>query len=145
MIKDLDKVLFIEPTRSIEHASKVHEVNETYTTTKRPNELIEETCLNNWSTLAGKREAVLNKTGYKRRPPLPLDIEKQIIAFPTHGLTHFDLNWIFIQHIAYIKDQTITFTNGYTHTFQNLSEYELKRQYERAKTVFVMLKMEGRN
>src|SRR5699024_7047556 len=86
---------------------------------KTPIELIETACQNEWSTYEGRRKAVIHHTKFKRKVPIPINIEKEMYFFPTLAPTNIHNIWIAYRHIQDIKQHqsnpaksTIIFVNG---------------------------------
>lgn len=105
-----------------------------------PLQLIKEACLkHDWTTYEGRRQAVIHHTKYKRKVPIPIHMEKQIVAFPTHSPKDFNCIWIFSNNLLSInnhseKDKTvITFRNGRI-LLVNVSPHIIQKQHERALT-----------
>lgn len=124
------------PARKIEYNSVVIEGGNTYYIKKTPFQLMKAACLAHWSSYEGRRKAVLKKTNYLRKVPIPISITKQIYAFPTHSPTQFDCNWIFFNHILKItkckdtNDTIVTFKN-FRQLRINVSRHSLETQFHR--------------
>ncbi|WP_067729110.1 competence protein ComK [Oceanobacillus damuensis] len=87
-----------------------------------PMQLIQAACLEYGATYEGRKQAVIHKTGFQRKIPLPIDAGKNIYVFPTHATNDPDCSWIFATHVRNINPTThlaekapsskITFSNG---------------------------------
>jgi competence protein ComK len=105
------------PTRNTDYYTIVHELQQTIYVKKTPFEIIQSACLQNYSSYAGRRDAVIHHTGYTRKVPIPIDFERSIIAFPTLSPTNFDCVWIFYRHIE--RFTSIQKNKGTFITFRN--------------------------
>lgn len=134
-----EKTILIEPAKAIDVASYVHESNSKYAVSKTPHELINYACIIYWSTYEGRRNATMSQTYFKRLVPIPINPAKKIIAIPTHSPNNYNNHWIFLSHVSHITDQTIYFKNNFSHTFKDISNYQLNKQLERATHLYFML------
>jgi len=125
------------PAKQIEYQTTVIETNNILRINKTPLQIIKDACISNWSSYEGRRRAVIHHTKYKHKVPIPIHIEKQICAFPTHSPTHFDCKWIFSNHILQLKKCTtscrsvVEFTNN-RQLKVNVSPYILEKQFQRS-------------
>lgn len=104
-----------------------------------PTKIIKAACIGGFSTYDGRRQAISFHTGSKQKVPIPINPRDNIFAFPTHSPESFECNWIFYNHVRYIKtvnppsenrQSIIEFKNGQQITL-NESHYILKKQMER--------------
>lgn len=98
--------------------------------------LIQTSCLENYSTYEGRKQAMIYHTSFKRK--VPILIGPNQIMFPTHAVNHIDCSWISSQHIYDItphspdsKSSIVLFMNG-TEITLPVSTYILKSQMQRA-------------
>src|SRR5699024_12209027 len=75
----------ILPAKQIEYHAVVTEGNQTVFVRQTPLELVKAACLANWCTYEGRRQAVMHHTGFKQKVPIPISINHEIFAFPTHA------------------------------------------------------------
>lgn len=126
----------LKPAKMIEYDTIVIETEHIYNVRQTPDLLIKKACIDNWSTYEGRRDAVIYKTNFKRKVPIPINRNKQIYAFPTHATKDLDCHWIFCGHILHIiEDQKtnssiIHFKNGSVLPI-NVSTHTLRKQYQR--------------
>lgn len=131
-----EQTIALCPVKEMDYDTLVIEKHETYKVKKTPLQLIKKACIANWSTYEGKRQAVIHHTNFRHKVPIPIDLEKNIFAFPTHSPSAFECHWIFFSHIAHIHkteqpNQTlITFKNKKQLSL-SISHYIFKKQYER--------------
>lgn len=132
-----EHTMVLKPAKMIEYDTVVMETEQIYNVRQTPDLLIKKACIDNWSTYKGRRDAVIYKTNFKRKVPIPIDRSKQIYAFPTHATKNLDCHWIFCGHILQItEDQEtnrsiINFNNGLALPI-NVSTHTLRQQYQRA-------------
>ncbi|MFA1822762.1 competence protein ComK [Virgibacillus oceani] len=139
-----EQTIALCPAKEMDHDTIVLEQAATYRVRKTPMQLIKEACIANWSTYEGKRQAVIHHTKFRKKVPIPINLEKNIFTFPTHATSDFDCHWIFFHHIAHIHKQqnqtVITFKNNKQLPLP-LSHYIFKKQYER--TLSCMIEVKG--
>ncbi|MEI3613596.1 competence protein ComK [Pseudogracilibacillus sp. SO30301A] len=110
--------LALLPARQIEFESIVIETDQIIKVRKTQLELIDETCHIECCTYEGRRNAVIHHTNFKRKVPIPINIQKGIYFFPTHSPSDINNKWISYQHIYKIKESScpsksnIIFNNG---------------------------------
>lgn len=131
-----EKTIAIFPAKQIDYQSIAIEKDTTKQIQQTPIEIMHQSCLTYWSSFEGRREAVMTHTGYKEKVPIPINIHKEIIAIPTHGLRHIDCSWLMLNHILHYerngnKKTTITFTNKKSTTL-NISIRSFQSQFKRA-------------
>lgn len=134
-----DKTIAIVPAKQIEFDSIVVESEGVHYIRQTPQQIIEASCIHNWSDYEGRRNAVIHHTGFKEKVPIPIHPNKGIVAFPTHAIKHIDCCWLIPQHILRIdtlKDDPkyktiVTFTNRKSLRL-DVSIRSLKSQSERA-------------
>lgn len=105
-----------------------------------PLEIIKTTCLHHGSSYDGRRKAVMYKTGFKKKTPIPIRPSKNIYCFPTHSPTDFKCSWILYNHIATWKQfqsvkksatkSVITFKNSIELQI-DVSPFILEKQMQR--------------
>lgn len=114
------------------HQAKVIELDHIYYVDQSPIEIIKQNCLLNGSDYNGRRAAVKYHLGYSRKSPIA--ISKNLHAFPTHAVTHYDCIWLFSKQISYIKQlpplSKIIFKNNYILKLP-ISEHILNKQHLR--------------
>lgn len=72
---------------------------------KTPLEIIEKGCLDHFITFEGRKKAITHNTGWTRKVPIPISMDKHITAFPTHALKNENCCWLFYHHIdAIVED-----------------------------------------
>ncbi|WP_158634035.1 competence protein ComK [Radiobacillus deserti] len=109
---------------------------------KTPLELIEHACIQGWSTLTGRRKAILKRTGFSHKVPILLDEAKEIITFPSKSPKSDKCSWIFYHHVSFVQKiskqrnnkeylTTIVFKDGQTLEMKE-SSYILERQLFRS-------------
>ncbi|WP_042147880.1 competence protein ComK [Paucisalibacillus sp. EB02] len=113
------------------------EVNQTLHITKTPFEIIKRGCLDNFSSLEGRRESVTHLTGFKRKAPIPISVYRNIFVFPTHAVLDWECCWLFYQHVESIVkkklDDTqsiVIFKNG-TEVIVEVPKRELIKQLDK--------------
>lgn len=87
------------PAKSIDFQTIVLENNRKLYVRRTPFEIIKDSCLQNWSTYEGRKQATIHRTGFKEKVPIPINPLDAIIALPTHGLRHHNCSWIMLEHI----------------------------------------------
>ncbi|MUK87435.1 competence protein [Ornithinibacillus sp. L9] len=98
-----DQTTALLPARNQEYFTDVLARNQTLHITKTPLEIIKETCIQQFSSYTGIREAVMHQIGYKRKVPIPINPFQNIYAFPTLSPNDPDCVWLFYHHIHQIK------------------------------------------
>src|SRR5699024_7769636 len=87
------QTMILAPAKMIEYSTKVIEETATIYTEATAKQLINKACLNRWTTYEGRRAAVKKHTNMRRKVPIPICPEENIIFFPTHAVHHFDNQW----------------------------------------------------
>ncbi len=82
------------PAKQIEYGTTIIDYGETIRERATPFSIIKESCLAYWSDYDGRRNAVIEKLGYKQKTPIPLSIYHKLCLFPTHSPLHIDNCWI---------------------------------------------------
>lgn len=128
----------IIPAKQIDFDSIVIEKLRKFYVRQTPLQIIKASCLEYWSDYKGRRNAVMHHTGFKEKVPIPINLQEEIIAFPTHAIKHFDCSWLLYNHILQherVKNDAtktlITFTNGET-LLLNISEKSFETQLLRS-------------
>ncbi len=127
----------ILPAVHIDYNCIVLERNKQILVKQTPIQLIKNGCLDNLATYEGRKAAVIKRTGFTRKVPIPINPDQHLYTFPTHAADHADCSWIFYQHVSYVNalanDPTqsmIRFSNGETLTL-HVSPYILRKQLKR--------------
>ncbi|WP_420818828.1 competence protein ComK [Paraliobacillus sediminis] len=69
------------------------------------------------------------QTGVKRKVPIPINLMKNIHAFPTQSPSQFECKWIFYNHVLLIKPNHSNSTYKSIITFKNLQELPMYETY----------------
>ncbi|WP_339213313.1 competence protein ComK [Ornithinibacillus sp. FSL M8-0202] len=93
------KTLAILPSKSIHYGALVLEENRKILVNQTPLEILKTNCLYYFSSYDGRREAVRQQLGYKRKVPIPISPSQHLLAFPTHSPEHYDCTWLFYHNI----------------------------------------------
>src|SRR5699024_2920485 len=132
------KTMVLAPAKMIEYSTKIFEERTTFYTEASSRQIIHHACLKRWTTYEGRRVAVMQHTKMKRKVPIPICPEENIIFFPTHAVHHFDNHWLSLHHIMKVESMKenknmakITFTNGHAINIP-CSRYMIEKQMERA-------------
>ncbi|UFT98789.1 competence protein ComK [Radiobacillus kanasensis] len=145
-----EKTKALIPQKHMEYRTLVIETGgKKYYINKTPIELIEHACIQGWSTLSGRRNAILKRTGFSRKVPILLDITRKIIAFPSKSPKSDECTWIFYHHILNIlpdtksgnstrPSTTVLFKDGYKLHMEE-SYYIINNQYSRTLKFINML------
>lgn len=133
-----ESTLALLPVKDIEYQTQVLEENRVYLVRETPLEIIKHACKMEWTTYDGRREAVIERTGYEKKVPIPINTYKKIAAFPTHGTKNIDCKWIFGNQIHHIREHPsnpkgsiVIFKNGQHLILHDVSYHILQQQYER--------------
>ncbi|WP_343800340.1 competence protein ComK [Bacillus carboniphilus] len=127
------------PVKHMNYCTKVIEKDRTIFVRKPPLKIIKEACLHGYSTYEGRRSAIMYLTGFRRKVPIPINLQLNLIAFPTLSPTQLDCIWIFSSHVKSLqqlesaknKNQSIlTFING-QELLINESVFVLEKQIQR--------------
>ena len=122
------------------NSALVLEVNGMLRIQKRPLEIIRDACIDYYSSFDGRREAVMCKTKYRRKVPIPINPDLGIYAFPTHALDDKACCWIFYHHVEKIKEGKyngiVVFKNGMELEVET-STYVLKEQMRRTEDIIL--------
>src|SRR5690625_4580143 len=90
-----EQTIALCPAKEMDQDTNVLKQAATYRVRKTPMQLIKEACIANWSTYEGKRQAVIHHTKFRKKVPIPINLEQNIFTFPTHATSDFDCHWIF--------------------------------------------------
>lgn len=139
-----DSSMAIIPAKQIDYYSVVAERNQVVYVRQTPLEIIKHSCLHYWSTYEGRKEAVIYHTGFKRKVPIPIDLEQEIITFPTHAIDDIDCSWILYHQIINIisikKNETkVLFDNGQSLNLK-ISKHILLTQMKRSLEILHKIK-----
>lgn len=133
-----ESTLALLPVKDVEYQTQVLEVDRVFYVRETPLDLIKQACKLDWTTYDGRRTAVMKRTGYEKKVPIPIDTYKKIVAFPTHGTKNMNCKWIFGNHIDYImehpsirKGSIVVFKCGIYLPLYDVSYHILQQQYER--------------
>lgn len=88
------KTMALLPERHIDYCTRVVEADHTYYINTPILSLIEQACLEGYSTYEGRRD--------HRKIPIPIIPSQNIFAFPTLSPQQFDCCWLFPNHIQSI-------------------------------------------
>lgn len=133
-----EKTMAVLPSESLKNTSKVLELDNEHIFTFKdsPFEIIERNCIKNLSSYAGRRAAVLYYTRYIQKTPVPVSTAREIIVFPTQGVSNKKCAWIFYHHVSEITEKgdgsDIRFKDGTT-LFLHVSKSQLDKQLSRCK------------
>ncbi|MBM7572683.1 competence protein ComK [Aquibacillus albus] len=143
-----EKTIALLPSRQVEYDTIVMEADQRLFVRQTPLEIIKMACLKAGSSYEGCRASLMYLTNSRKKVPIPILLEKNIYAFPTHSPTNFNCQWLFYHHIASIKPHpsskkthhraTITFKNG-QNLAMNESYYRLIKQMYRTAECITML------
>lgn len=139
----------IVPAKEIDYDSIVVESESLRYIKQTPEEIIKESCLEYWSDYEGRRKAVIHKTGFKEKVPIPVNPKQGIIAIPTHAIKHINCCWLMPEYILRfeaIKDDpnfktVVTFMNGRTLKL-DVSIRSFKSQMNRAFEIIYRIQSE---
>ena len=130
--------MLLAPAKMIEYSTKVIEETTTIYTEATTMQVINKACLNRWTTYEGRRDAVIRHTKMKKRVPILICPQENIIFLPTHAVQDFDNHWLSLRHILSVKPveqdknmAKVTFTNGLSINI-SCSSYMMEKQMERA-------------
>lgn len=111
------------PAKKIDYDTIVIEADGSTKNVRRtPLQIVKDSCLSNWSTYEGRKRAVVNYTNYRERVPIPINPLKEIIAFPTHGVKHYDCCWIMFNQVDFYDRVYINSTDQTKIIFKNNHE-----------------------
>ncbi|MFD1850946.1 competence protein ComK [Oceanobacillus bengalensis] len=136
------KTMILLPVKHTDYDTIVVEQDRHLFVQQTTTQLIRTACLDNCSTYEGTRTAVMHKTGFKRKVPIPINRSKRIYTFPTHSTNRNFLScWVFYQHVEHIRNNPfaktsnpsaiITFNNMAELKLEAISSYALKQQMRR--------------
>ena len=131
--------LALIPSLNSEYKTVVIENDKMLRVNQTPLEIIEHTLLLQWTTYEGRRRVVTHHTLFQRRVPLPIDIKKRVVAFPTHTERDSNCKWIFYKHISKYfcspdkKGTIIVFKND-QHVKVDITPENVRKQCDRAMT-----------
>lgn len=123
----------------IDYGTIVLETNGRLYVKQTPTQIVKASCLEGHSTYEGRRKAITYHTGAKQKVPIPINPHHNIFAFPTNSPENFNCNWIFYNHVKYIKtahspyepqQSIIVFKNGQELPLPE-SQYILTKQMQR--------------
>lgn len=133
----------ITPAKTVDYQTIIYEGDRELKVKKTPKEIIDHTCLQNWTTFDGFRKAIMKMSGYEKKVPLPLRINPRICLFPSGSPEAHDTVWISPFHlktpnkaVKYPNNprwSIITFESGKEMTLQvsaNVINNQIKRAYK---------------
>ncbi|PYZ94910.1 competence protein [Salipaludibacillus keqinensis] len=111
-----------------------------YETTKRiyvnqtSKEIVNNGCLEGFSSYDGRRMAAIYQTGKNYNVPIAINPYKNIFAFPTNSPSNYDCIWLFYHHIQDIssaknnpKHSIVTMSDN-AHILVPVSSFTLKKK-----------------
>ncbi|MHA6252880.1 competence protein ComK [Oceanobacillus sp. CAU 1775] len=101
-----------------------------------PFEIIKKSCLEEFVTYEGRKNAVQKLTNFKNKVPIPISTSRNIFSFPTISPVSPDCVWLFYHHIKGVEEDRkknpsksiIHFING-TSLELDISHYILQQQF----------------
>lgn len=143
-----ENTLALLPAKQMDFDIKVLETARKLKVRKTSLDLIKAACYTEWSTYEGRRQAVIHHTRFKRKIPIPINIKKGILLFPTHSPTSIHNKWISYKHIDNIIESTcdptkatIIFRNGIKLPV-NISYHILDKQMQKTFECIYRMKRE---
>ncbi|WP_179151994.1 competence protein ComK [Oceanobacillus senegalensis] len=131
------------PAKEIEYETMVVEQDKWIPVKRTAIELIRSSCQDYLCTYEGRRNAVINRTGFKKKVPIPLYPELNLYIFPSHSIKDQECHWFLYHSILDIKKDyastspeqhsIITFMNGTQHRME-VTRYILQKQMKRTLT-----------
>ncbi|MEI3598647.1 MULTISPECIES: competence protein ComK [unclassified Oceanobacillus] len=88
------------PARQIEYETIVIEQDRKYPSKKHR---LNSACSRYGAKFDGRRRSVMERTGFKRRVPIPVSIYFDIYAFSTYAIKDDDCVWVFGNHVHHIE------------------------------------------
>lgn len=128
------------PVKHYDYQTLVIENQKQIYVKQTPIEIIQYSCLSRFTLYEGIKKAVIKKTGFKRKTPIPISPHQNIYFFPTHATDNFNCCWISFYHVNKIVNPQNHQLNKYSSIIllkngQNLkldiSCYILNRQMKR--------------
>lgn len=98
-----EHTLALIPAQAIDYDTIILEQEKRLHIQQTPMQIIETSCLQDWTTYEGRRKSVIYHTNFYQKVPIPININKQIYFFPTHSPKHIDNCWLAYQHILSIN------------------------------------------
>ncbi|GGM40547.1 hypothetical protein GCM10011351_28430 [Paraliobacillus quinghaiensis] len=116
-----NRTIALLPVKHFEYDTVVIEVGCKKYVKQTALQIIKQACLDGASSYQGRRSAVSYKTGIKRKVPIPINLVKNIYAFPTQSPSQYDCSWIFYNHILCVTPNVPTSETDYKSiiTFKN--------------------------
>lgn len=87
------------PSYRFDSSTLVIEVNKQFYVKQTALEIINNGCLEGYSSYKGRREAAIYQIGSIYKVPIAINPNLDIFSFPTHSPTHHDCHWLFYNHI----------------------------------------------
>lgn len=135
----------LEPCIHEKYRTKITDRNGIYYTSKTITDLLIMACYEGASTIEGSRKAVTYTLRFNQKTPLPINIRKNIYAFPTCSPDHPECKWIFVSHvlgtIPLEKESTLIRFKSNNKITVAVSEYTIKEQ--RKRTTLVIMRFSG--
>jgi len=136
------------PARSIHYETIAIEKNQRVHIQQTPLEIIENTCLEYWSTYEEQRKVITYHMNFIQKVPIPICIDRGIYFFPTHSPKSLENCWISFPNILKFKDTstnkpqtTIKFIDGQSIEL-NVSTHTITSQMVR--TLMIKNQLENR-
>lgn len=136
------RTIALLPAKQIEYETIAVEEDRRFFIKKSALQIIQEACIKNGSTYEGRRDAVIQLTGFKRKVPIPISIKKNIYTFPTHSPKDYDCIWLFHNHIQaafplstpiHSNVKSMILLSNQQHLPLFLSNHTLQKQIERTR------------
>jgi competence protein ComK len=94
-----ERTIALFPAKQIDYETIALEENRKIFIKKPAFEIIQKACIRYGASYEGRRNAVVELTGYKQKVPIPISIHKNIYTFPTHSPKNYECIWLFTKHI----------------------------------------------
>lgn len=98
------KTLLLEPIQSDEYTLVYEKGREPFTVTKRPLNIIRQSCIRYLNTYDGKRNASAIILGTNRKVPVNIDEIKGTYLFPTSSHLKHNCVWITLAHLKELEE-----------------------------------------
>lgn len=133
----------LTPAQHVDYQTIVETTRGKIYVKQTPIEIIKHSCLEEFMTYEGRREAVQKLTGYKNKVPILVNAGKGTFIFPTISPISPECTWVIYHHIKKIEDNQkkkkaekkaksiIHFFNGMSLEV-DISHYTLQNQIYRA-------------
>ncbi|MFS0862225.1 competence protein ComK [Fredinandcohnia sp. 179-A 10B2 NHS] len=135
----------LEPFKHEKYCTKITDRNGVFYTSKSITQLLIMACYEGASTLEGSRKAVTYTLRFNQKTPLPINIRKNIYAFPTCSPDDPDCTWIFVSHIlgtiSLDRLSTLIRFKSNNKITVAVSEYTINEQ--RKRTTLVIMRFSG--